>query len=286
MTQATKTRWFACVERVNELSTQLELDTDPFQVIRDALRPSTPTSSDLTCKGGSAGTGSELRCFFLRIATTPKWECLKHWEMQEISLERLDELLWERRGEVERSVLDWREVVETQLVGIEADREGEALGTEGQDPRDGVIVKVNGAPTPLHISPTTPTYSPESTRYSINLAPQRKFPLDHHITETWYWKDREVPRGKHATRHPVVYRYVRDFAPVAVSKPLVRIIPTREEIAMNTVPNVPAKDRYHYQLRYYTGRVQRAGIDKLRRHMQDVHEITEPTEGLYHGKKE
>ncbi|KAF8602469.1 hypothetical protein BDV93DRAFT_509235 [Ceratobasidium sp. AG-I] len=289
MTQATETRRLACVERVNELSTKLKLDTDPFQVIRDALRPSTPTSSDLTCKGGSAGTGSELRCCFPRIATMPKWECLKHWEMQEISLEGLDELLWERWGEVERSVLDWREVAETQLVGIfEVDKEDETLGTEGQDPRGGVVVKV-ADPLVYHPSLVNPLLS---KRNKADRTAETNLSL--------------YCRYNSAERTPIILLKELEISNIALAELWIIIllklgIGRVEKLLEGNMPHVipssirmcatlhrrPSRSHsYHDWLRYYTGRVQRAGIDKLRRHMRDVHEVTEPAEGLHYVKKE
>ena len=55
---------------------------------------------------------------FPPIAIALEWECLKDLGETEISVERVEELFNERREQLDRCLVDWREALEKQLVEI------------------------------------------------------------------------------------------------------------------------------------------------------------------------
>ncbi|KAF8596724.1 hypothetical protein BDV93DRAFT_480023 [Ceratobasidium sp. AG-I] len=106
----------------------------------------------------------------------------------------------------------------------------------------------------------------------------------HYMEQQKQWKQDSAETGFHPTRHPVVFRNVHDVEWTTNPKPLLRILTAEEASRMNVVP-VTEPERIQCQLCKGTGRFYWASIDDVKVHLQDVHDIADPTEGLHYGSR-
>ncbi|KAF8602496.1 hypothetical protein BDV93DRAFT_509258 [Ceratobasidium sp. AG-I] len=97
------------------------------------------------------------------------------------------------------------------------------------------------------------------------------------------WDDLAKTR-LHSTRHPVAFRNVHDVEWTTNPMPLVRILTVQEASEMEIV-SATLPDRVQCQPCKGTGRCWEA-IDNMKVHLQDVHDIADPTEGLHYGSRQ
>ncbi|KAF8597247.1 hypothetical protein BDV93DRAFT_527545 [Ceratobasidium sp. AG-I] len=110
--------------RLYNLIVDISDNVHPFSAAIEVLAPgqgagvtSTPQSSD-SHLAPKPGQRLNVANPFPQTAIAFEWECLKDLGETEISLERVEELFNERREQIDRYILDWREDLEEQLVEI------------------------------------------------------------------------------------------------------------------------------------------------------------------------
>jgi hypothetical protein len=123
ITHATRERRVERRRRVDEFLSQMRT-VHPFQLLLDALGP-------------------EHRSMFRTLMANPfpktetalKWECLNDLGEREITTERVEAELAERKDQVEQNILDWRAEIERRLV--------ERVEFGNEERRDDVAVTVS-----------------------------------------------------------------------------------------------------------------------------------------------
>ncbi|KAF8601656.1 hypothetical protein BDV93DRAFT_495506 [Ceratobasidium sp. AG-I] len=114
----------------------------------------------------------------------------------------------------------------------------------------------------------------------------------HYIKALDAWNDTKDLKGNHHTRHPVIFRNVHDLEPTDDPKPLVRSLSQEEasQLWKASKVQIPAGSHSTQSLCYLcegTGRKGcRLSVEDMLVHMQDVHGVAEPVEGLHYGVKD
>ncbi|KAG9089817.1 hypothetical protein FRC06_001375, partial [Ceratobasidium sp. 370] len=129
--------------RVDKFLLNMRYSEHPFEPIFKALGVPTPPPPDLD------GPGDMLRRFKLSIVrpetpnpfpkpqTALKWDCLGDLDEPEISIEEVENILAERKTQIQEKVLEWRTLVEQRLV--------EKFESHGKQVNEDVVLKVAGS---------------------------------------------------------------------------------------------------------------------------------------------
>ncbi|KAF8596720.1 hypothetical protein BDV93DRAFT_527883, partial [Ceratobasidium sp. AG-I] len=107
--------------------------------------------------------------------------------------------------------------------------------------------------------------------------------VQHYMEQRKQWEKNSTRTGAHPTRHPVTFRNIHDVEWTINPKPLVRILTVEEASQMNVVPTV-LPDWVECRLCSGTGRCHIRSLDDVRVHLQDVHDVASPIEGLHYQK--
>ncbi|KAF8597245.1 hypothetical protein BDV93DRAFT_562495 [Ceratobasidium sp. AG-I] len=105
----------------------------------------------------------------------------------------------------------------------------------------------------------------------------------HYMQRQRQWERDVKATGKGPVRHPVIFRNVHDVEWTTSPKPLVRILTVEESSRLESLP-FEYSNRVRCMLCTCTGRYCIDLVDGMVAHIQDVHDVAEPIEGLFYQK--
>ncbi|KAF8597244.1 hypothetical protein BDV93DRAFT_499788 [Ceratobasidium sp. AG-I] len=103
----------------------------------------------------------------------------------------------------------------------------------------------------------------------------------HYMQQQQQWGKDLIKTGLYTIRHPIAFRNVHNVDWTTNPKPLARILTVEEASNMNFISRF-GLDRFRCMLCDGTGRHHLDLVEGVRAHLQDVHNIADPTEGLYY----